>query len=323
VQNALLQTHRYPDATAFKLKTALAAFHKKDLSEFTIGNGSNEIIELMIHTYAKPGDKLVTSQGAFIAYRVSGQAHGLEIVQTPMLPGYRFDLSAMAREVCSDDRVKLVFIANPNNPTGTYNTGDELRGFLKEVTKKRGDSVLIGLDDAYAEYVTAADLPNAFEILSEFTANVVVLRTFSKIYGLAGFRVGYGVARPEIIQYLNKVKMPFNVSSLGLIAAEAGLSDTGFVKKSQAVNVDGMGFVTRELSRLGIPFAPSQGNFLMLDARHGFEMSGGQVFEACLKEGIILRPLGGFGLEDHVRMSIGTMEECRRAIAAFSKIKAP
>jgi histidinol-phosphate aminotransferase len=216
--------------------------------------------------------------------------------------------------------VKLVALPNPNNPTGTYVTETALVEFLGEVEKIREGSVHVILDYAYWEYVTAKDLPDPVPLYQRFS-NVSVLKTFSKIYGLGGLRVGYGVIRPELAKMVQKVRMPFNVSSLGLIGAEAALKDKVFIRKSIRLNNTGMKKMMAAYRKLEIPFLPSQGNFLLINTRQGLGLSGPEVFEACLRMGVILRPVANYGMPDWVRVTIGTEAQNRIAIASVSKLK--
>lgn len=326
-RKALKDQHRYPDAGAFRLRQALSkSLSSKKVKvapdELIIGNGSNEVIDLLIRTYAKAGDAIATSHGAFVAYRICAQAHGVATIETPMGEDLKFDLVKLAEEVKNDSRVKLVFIANPNNPTGTHNTEAELRAFLKAVSEAsqiQSRGVLVVLDYAYWEYVTAKDLPDALPLWQEFK-NVVVLRTFSKVYGLAGFRIGYGIARREILGFCERIRMPFNLSAPALAAAEAALGDKAYLKRAIAVNARGLKFWQKELKRLGIPFWPSQGNFLLADVRKGLGMSGKEVFEACLRQGVIFRPIANYGIEGALRISIGTEAENRFAVKGLEKV---
>jgi histidinol-phosphate aminotransferase len=311
-RKALIETHRYPDASAYRLKTALSKELKVAPQSICIGNGSNEIIDFLVRTYCIAGDAIVTSQGAFVAYKICAQIHGVRTLEAPLAKDLRFDLGAMLKLTLNEKRTRMVFIANPNNPTGTYVTTSELRGFLKALSPQ----IIVALDYAYWEYVTAKDLPDPMELLREFP-NVIVMRTFSKIHGLAGFRVGYGVGAPEIIANLEKVRMPFNVNSLGLVAAEAALKDTGFVKKAREVNRKGMKFWEAALEEMEIPFWKSQGNFLLADVQTGLGLSGKEVFDRCLKRGVIFRPVTNYGLGGSLRISIGTEEENQIAVRAI------
>jgi histidinol-phosphate aminotransferase len=318
------EQHRYPDAAAWSLRQALSKHLstgslKISPDELLLGNGSNEVIDLLIRAYLKPGEAIATSRAAFVAYRICAQAHGVETLEAALTPDLRFDLNELARVVKGDPRVRMVFIANPNNPTGTYNTEAELRSFLDQVSQIQGRPVIVVLDYAYWEYVTARDLPDALKLQKEF-ANVVVLRTFSKIYGLAGFRVGYGVGSRELFSYCERIRMPFNLSAPALAAAEAALLDRAHVRQAAQANRKGMQFWQKTLKRLGIPFWPSQGNFLLVDVQKGLKMSGPEVFQACLREGVIFRPVANYGLEGALRISIGTDAENRFAARVLEKL---
>jgi len=314
---ALSDVHRYPDASAWKLKQTLSKHLATSVDSLIAGNGSNEVIDFLIRTYCVPGDAIVTSKAAFIAYRICAQIHGVGTLEAPLDERLRFDLPALTGLVREYDRAKIVFVANPNNPTGTYVTEAELRSFLDDVIKIRGGSVLVALDYAYWEYVTAKDLPDPMKLLRDYP-NVVVMRTFSKVYGLSGLRVGYGVANPDIIQSLEKVRQPFNMNSLGLAAAEAAVGDKAFVEKSRKNNREGMKFWEDNLKAMGIPSWPSQGNFLLADVSKGLGKRGGDVYLSCLKRGVIFRPVANYGMIHALRISIGTPEENRIALAALS-----
>jgi histidinol-phosphate aminotransferase len=237
-----------------------------------------------------------------------------------MTQDFRFDLKAMLEVIRNTPRVKVVAIPNPNNPTGTYVTEAELTDFLSEVEKVREGSVHVILDYAYWEYVTAKDLPDPIPLYRRFS-NVSVLKTFSKIYGLGGLRVGYGVIRPDLAKMVQKVRMPFNVSSLGLIGAEAALKDREFIRKSIRLNREGMKKMKSAYQKLAIPFLPSQGNFFLINTRQGLGMSGPEVFEACLRMGVILRPVANYGMPDWVRVTIGTEAQNNLAVRAFQRLK--
>ncbi len=320
LKKALKDANRYPDATGFKLKQALSKMLKVSPGELTLGNGSNDVIDTSVRTFCVPGDAVVTSQAAFLAYKLSAQIHGARVIQTPMTADLRFDLAAMLRAIREDQGVRLVFIANPNNPTGSYVTRDELRAFLREVALVRGGSVVVGLDYAYWEYVTAKDLPDPLELYREFP-NVIVYRTFSKVYGLSGLRVGYALANSEIITSMEKVRQPFNLNSLALTAAEAALSDKAFVSRSRKTNSDGLKFWKKELKKLGIPYWESQGNFLLIDAKRGLGMEAAEVYQESLRRGVILRPVANYGLRDALRISMGTPSENQTAIRVLKALK--
>ena len=321
LQKARHELHRYPDGAAFHLKAALSRHEKVSPAELIIGNGSNEIIDMLVRTFCQAGDAIATSHGAFIAYKICAQIHGVETIETAMGQDLRFDLDALLDATRKNARIKLIFIANPNNPTGTYVPAEELRAFVREVSRIRGGSVLVALDSAYNEYITARDMADSMELQREFPENVVALKTFSKVYGLAGLRVGYGIGAQAIISQLEKVRMPFNLNSLALVAAEAALGDTVFIRKSVKLNQQGMKFWEKGLEKLGVPFWASQGNFILANVALGLGKPGGEVYQACLRQGVIFRPVANYGLLHALRISIGTMEENRFALKALEKVK--
>ena len=316
IRGGLADLHRYPDASAHHLKAALAKHLHKTPAEIIVGNGSNEIIDMLIRTYCVAGDSIVTSKAAFIAYRICAQIHGVGTIEAHLDENLRSDLSEMAQFARDYTQVRMIFVANPNNPTGTYNTTAELKSFLKDVAKIRNGSVMVVLDYAYWEYVTAKDLPDPMKLLKEFP-NVVVLRTFSKVYGLAGLRAGYGVARPEIIATVEKIRQPFNMNAMALMAATAALGDKAFVEKSVKVNNIGMKFWEKSLDGMAIPYWKSQGNFLLIDVSRGLGKRGGDVYLSCLKRGVIFRPVANYGLMHALRISVGTQEENKIAVKAL------
>ncbi|MDA0999967.1 MAG: histidinol-phosphate transaminase [bacterium] len=308
IGRAIPDLHRYPDGGGFYLKEELAAHHGLSPEHFILGNGTNEVLEILAHAFFDPGDSVVFSEGAFIVYRIVSQLSGCDIRVAPMRE-FTHDLEQMAERV-SDD-TKAVFIANPNNPTGTAVGERALRAFLERVP----ETTLVVVDEAYFQYATREDYPDATQLFREFP-NVVAMRTFSKVYGLAGLRVGYGAGHPDVISKMERVREPFNVNSLALAAAEAALSDTEHVEKTVRANTEGREFFVRELAALGLPFVPTQGNFLMVEVGDGAEGT----YEALLREGIIARPVAGYGFPRHLRISIGTAGENQRAIDALVKI---
>jgi histidinol-phosphate aminotransferase len=321
IMKAMKELQLYPDASGFHLRHALAKLEKVSYEEIVLGNGSNEVIELLLRTFCVPGDQMVASDGVFAAYPISARIQGVDTLFTRMTQDYRFDLPAMLDLVKKNERVKLVAIPNPNNPTGTYVTDQELVHFLREVEKVRGGSVHVILDYAYWEYVTAKDLPDPIQLYKQFT-HLSVLKTFSKIYGLGGLRVGYGVMRPELAKYVQKVRMPFNVSNLALEGARAAITDKMFVKKSLAANRVGMKFMKKVFDDLKIPYLPSQGNFLLINTRLGLGRDGMDVFQECLKLGVIFRPVVNYGMPDWLRVTIGTPVQNQTAAKVFKKLKA-
>lgn len=319
LRRGLKELHRYPDASGYKLKAAISLKERVKLDEIVLGNGSNEIIESLVRVFCLPGDAIVASKTAFIAYRISAQIHGVRTLEPETRADLRFDLDAILAAVKNDDKCRLVFLPNCNNPTGSYINDRELRAFLQEVQKVRGGSVLVVLDSAYAEYVTASDLPDPIKIWRDYPNTVVVLKTFSKVYGLAALRVGYGIAAPEVISILDKIRMPFHLNSLGLLAAESALEDRGFVAQAVRLNTAQMKYWEKQLKTHNIPFWPSQGNFILVNARKGFGLSGPELYENCLRRGVILRPVANYGLPDCIRISIGSAEENRRAFQVLKE----
>lgn len=334
-KNILKYGHLYPDAGAVNLKAALAKFYGFKTNEICVGNGSNEIIEFLIRTFCVPGNQILTSQYAFIAYKISAQAHGVHTIETPMQKDLKFDLSAMLEEIKRQHSlgkpVRIVFIANPNNPTGTLLSRSKLNWFLKEVQMLRSSAgltqgyPLVVLDSAYDEYLPAPktsaeriEYPDWKETVRDFE-NVVVLKTFSKAYGLAGLRAGFAIAAPEIISRIERVRMPFNLNSVAMVAAEAALTDQTFVKKAVQLNRQGLKQWTDWLDSHEIPFWPSSGNFILLDTQMRFQKSGVETFEALLRLGVIVRPVANYGLINSIRVSVGTATENAFAMKCFEK----
>ncbi len=317
IQSHLKTLHRYPDGAGFRLKNALSKSHKVSPESFIFGNGSNEVVELIIRTYCVPGDAIVTSQAAFIAYKISAQIHGVKTLEARLDSQLKFDVKEIVELVKKNEKARVVFIANPNNPTGTYLKSDELKSLLKALASIRNGSTLVVLDYAYWEYVTASDLPDPLELLKDYP-QCIILRTFSKVYGLAGLRIGYGISKSEVISQMEKVRQPFNINSLALVAAEAALSDTTFVKKARQVNQRGIQFWEKQLMKMSVPFWKSQGNFILADVQAGFGQSGIEIYQACLKKGVIFRPIANYGLPQALRISIGTPDENERAAEILS-----
>lgn len=307
VAKALPNIHRYPDGGGFYLKRALSDFHDLAPENFILGNGTNEVIEILAHAFFDEGDFVVISESAFIVYQIVSQLSKCSVRTAPMRD-YTHDLDAMAERVC--EKTKAVFIANPNNPTGTGVGQKALRRFVEKVP----ESTLVVIDEAYFQFAHREDFPDAVSMSKEFS-NIVALRTFSKVYGLAGLRVGYGVAYPEVAEVMNRVREPFNVNSLALVAAEAALGDEEHVSRSVRINSEGREYFVRELAALGVPFVPTQGNFLMVEVG-----DGQKVYENLLREGVIVRPVSAYGFPEHVRISIGVPEENRRTIEALAKV---
>ena len=309
IENEIANIHFYPDVNHFYLRQKLAARLGVTAQELIIGNGSEEVVSLLIRSYCSPGDNTVGCGAAFLAYRVCSQVHGVEDRE----PALNRDMNLELEELLSlvDAKTRIVFLPNPNNPTGTYLNRVTMRKLLQRLQER---SVLVMLDYAYWEYVRTKDLPSPEELYAEFP-NVLVTRTFSKIYGLAGLRVGYGMAHPDILETMRKVKMPFNVTTLGLAAALAALEDEAHVKRSYDLNVEGIEYLEKEFQRMGLDFWPSQANFLLVR----MPVDAKQVYDKMLTEGVILRPVANYRLPEFLRVSVGTMSQNKRMIASLEK----
>lgn len=297
---------RYPDGSGFALKRKLASRLGVESAQLTLGNGSNDVLEIITRSFVQPGEGVVISEHAFAVYELAARSVNAAIKIVPA-KAFGHDLVGMASAINSDTR--LVFIANPNNPTGTYLSRGEIVDFLAALP----DHVLAVLDEAYFEYVAAPEYPNGLTLLADFPG-LIVTRTFSKAYGIAGLRVGYSVASVEITEVLNRVRQPFNVNSLALAGAQAALGDHEFVAQSVLENKDGLGFLTRELSHLGLEVIPSQANFVCV--RVGPAAS--KIYEAMLRQGVIVRPVANYGLPEHLRITVGLPPENERALEALA-----
>ncbi len=316
IQEMLPKLHLYPDGGGFYLKAALCDRLGVGPDELILGNGSNELIELLIRTFLNPGDNVVTSAATFIAYRLASQACDRELREAPLTEGYGYDLEAMAELV--DSNTRLIFIANPNNPTGTLVGADAVDRFIAQVDAKCGDEPpILVLDEAYLEYVDAPDAPDAMALYRS-RPRVVLMRTFSKAYGLAGFRCGYAVATPDLVNYMNRVRAPFNVNSLALVGAEAALGDTEFIERAVALNREEKSRLMEAFDARGLAYVPSQTNFLLVD----FGRPAGEVFQELMALGVIVRPMAGYGLLTHQRITIGTHEENGKLLAAIDTLLA-
>lgn len=316
ISSALGDLALYPDGAAFELKKALAQRLAVDPAQITVGNGSNELLSLVSETFLTPSTEAIYSQYAFLVYALSVQATGAAARIAPANAAehaqpFGHDLSAMRRLVTPATR--LVFIANPNNPTGTWLGAGELRAFIGSLPPH----VLILLDEAYGEYVEGADWPDTLRWLEEFP-NLIVTRTFSKMYALAGLRVGYAVSHPRVAELLNRVRQPFNVNSLAQIAARAALDDSAHVARSRALNTQGLVQLRDGLRALGWRVSPSAGNFVLAD-------TGGAAlpwYEKLLRAGVIVRPVANYGLPDHLRITVGLPEQNERLLSALRSLMA-
>ena len=303
----------YPDGGGFQLKQALARKHGCAPECITLGNGSNDVLVMIAEAFLTPDAEAVYSQYGFAVYPIAVQATGATARVAPALPeshamAMGHDLDGMARLVT--ERTRVVFVANPNNPTGTWVEASALKAFIASISA----TTLVVLDEAYIEYVADASFPDSSRWLKEFP-NLVVTRTFSKAFGLAGLRVGYALSSPAIADLLNRVRQAFNVNSIALAAATAALDDRDHLQKSVVVNRDGMGQVEAGLDALGLRRYPSRGNFILVDCGR----PAGPVYESMLRQGVIVRPVGNYQLPNHLRITIGTPGQNRRMLEALRR----
>ncbi|MBI2296682.1 MAG: histidinol-phosphate transaminase [Betaproteobacteria bacterium] len=306
IQSVLADLARYPDGNGFELKQALARRYGVEQERIVLGNGSNDVLELSARAFLTPGLEAIYSRHAFAVYPLVVQAIGAKGIEVPA-KNFGHDLAAMRRAITPDTRV--VFIANPNNPTGTMVRAAELEAFLSGLPK----GIVVVLDEAYNEYLPDELKADSFGWLRRFP-NLIVTRTFSKVYGLAGLRVGCAFADPGVADLMNRVRQPFNVNSLSLAAAAAALGDHEFVRRSFELNRSGMKQITDGLEKLGIEFIPSFGNFV------SFRVGAAEaVFQRLLKMGVIVRPIASYGMPQHLRVTIGLESENARFLGALKQ----
>ncbi|HEV8436957.1 MAG TPA: histidinol-phosphate transaminase [Methylomirabilota bacterium] len=307
---ALAHLNRYPDGSGFYLRQALARRHGLTTDHIILGNGSNDLIELVVRAFLRAGEEAVIPHPSFVVYPMIVQAvGGIRVVVT--LRDQRLDLEAMARAITP--MTKVVFIANPNNPTATIVTTDEVEQFMARVP----DKVIVVFDEAYVEFAQGPDFPNSLAYMQQ-GRKVVTLRTFSKAASLAGLRVGYAVADPDCVSLLNRIRQPFNVNSLAQVAALSALHDESHILECLRMIEAGRHFLYDEFAAMGLKYTPSRANFILVDVGR----SATDVFNWLLKEGVIVRPMTSFGMESCLRVTVGTPEENRRFVKALKKVLA-
>jgi len=312
LQNELAELSRYPDGNGFTLKTALANMHSVAVEQITLGNGSNDILEILTRAFVTPEHEVVFSQHAFAVYPIVTQAVGAKAVVIPA-KNWGHDLDAMQKAIT--DKTRVIFIANPNNPTGTWLEKQELADFLQAVP----ETVLVVLDEAYFEFAysdaLAKNYPNGIEWLHQYS-NLIVTRTFSKAYGLAGLRVGYSVSHAQVADALNRVRQPFNVNSLALKAAEVALNDTEHLEAGIKLNTQGMSQLITTFEDRHLNYIPSVANFICVEIGE----NAMKVYDDLLYEGIIVRPVANYEMPHFLRITIGTEKENERFILALKKV---
>jgi len=305
MRTALENAHLYPDGGGFYLCKAIAAKLSVSPENVILGNGSNEVIEFLGHAFLNPGDDVITCQYAFIVYKLLATAFGVRTIETPS-PDYQQDLDATLDSITS--KTRIIFIANPNNPTGTLISQRAIDSFMSRVP----DSMIVVFDEAYFEFLD--DPPETLRFIRD-GRNVIVLRTFSKIHGLAGLRIGYAIAPCEMTEVLHKTRQPFNVNSIAQAAAIAALDDEAHLRETKRVIDEGRSYLQEQFAEMQIPFVPAAANFVMVNVGDGCA-----VFQKLLQRKIIVRPLKGYGLSEWVRISVGTMEENKKLIGTLSEV---
>ncbi len=300
----------YPEAMSSDLRVGLARFHHVEPESIIVGNGSDEIIRLLCEAFLDPEDEVVVSNHGFIRFKQQAAMMGARVIETPMTD-WTHDLELMAK--AASLRTKFIFVANPNNPTGTYNTQEEITALLAAVPK----TALVILDEAYVHYAESlSDYPKSLPGLVRAHPNLVLIRTFSKAYGLAGLRVGYGVADPEVVSWLDRIRMPFNVNLPAQCACLEALKDSAFLKRTVAVNDSQRVIVARLLGEMGFGVGDSATNFIFARS----PLPGRDLFKALLRQGVIIRSLDEYGLPNHVRVSIGTAAQNKTLFAALRQV---
>lgn len=298
----------YPDGSGYYLRKKIAEKFNWDINGVILGNGSVDIIELAVRTFCEKGDEVLIPASSFIMCKLVAMSVGTKLIEIP-LKNYSYDVDGIVNAINKD--TKIVYIDNPSNPLGTYIPKEG----WKKIIETLHSNVLFIADQAYFEYIDKDDYPNAFDDLKN-GANVLVLRTFSKIYGLAGLRIGYGLSKEEVIGYMNRVRSPFNTNSLAQIGAIAALDDVEFVEKSKKLNQEELQFLTEELKKRGLYVVPSVTNFVLVD----FKKDSIEIYNKLLKEGVIVRPIKNYNLPTCLRISIGKREENLKLIKALDKI---
>ncbi|MBM7556480.1 histidinol-phosphate transaminase [Halanaerobacter jeridensis] len=308
MKKAAEDVHIYPDGNVYRLRKKLSEKLGVAENELTFGNGSDEIVIMLGQAFMNPDDEIIMAETTFSEYRFSANIMGGNIVQVP-LKDYTHDLDAMLEAVT--EQTKMIFVCNPNNPTGTMVGQEEVEEFLEEVP----DDVLVIFDEAYSEYATSDDYPETIDYLDDYD-NLIILRTFSKIHGLAGLRIGYGIADEEIISYIDRVRQPFNIGALAQKAAIASLEDEEHVQQSLEYNQQGKKYLYQQFEELGLDYVPTQTNFILVD----IEQDNNQVFQEMLERGVIIRSMDSYGYDTKIRVTIGLPDENKRFIKELKEV---
>ena len=309
IKKNLFLVNRYPDSQGFYLKRDIARYFNIEPMNIILGNGSDELIDIIIKTFVENDENIITADITFLEYKILSQVQGRSILTVP-LKYFKYDLLSIKKRI--DKKTKVIFISNPNNPTGTYLTKYEVEEFLKDLP----EDILVVLDEAYDTFIDVNDFPDSLNYIRNKKKNVVVLKTFSKAYGLAGLRIGYAIARSDIISYMELARQPFNVNTIAQKAAIAALGDKKFLNKTKKVVLEGKNYIYDNLNRLGFSYVPSTANFILIDVgRDGFE-----IFKSMLKHGVIVRDMKQYGLKNFIRVTVGTKKENEKFINILEKI---
>lgn len=306
-QQMMQNAHFYPDGGCFELKYALTKYLSVKFDQVTVGNGSENILELIIKAYLDKGDTAVISQYAFLTIPILIQSYGVT-ANVVAANQWGHDIPNMIKAI--DDKTRVLFLVNPNNPTGTYTNEKDFLTLMESVPPH----VLVVVDEAYSEYITAPDYPDTLNYLDHYP-NLIITRTFSKAYGLAALRLGYAISSPDIADILNRARLPFNVNSIAAKAACAALNDQEHVQKSVSLNRTGMRQLTEELKQMKLECIPSIGNFVTIDVN-----DGATIYQKLLLEGVIVRPLKAYGMQRHIRVTVGTVEQNERFLLTMHKV---
>ncbi len=308
MKEAIKRVHIYPDGNVYNLRQKLSQKLKIKGEQLIFGNGSDELLVLLAETFIKEGDQVILAETTFSEYEFASKIMGAELIKVP-LKDYTHNLKDMAAVLTA--KTKMIFVCNPNNPTGTIVKQKEVEEFLEVIP----EDVIVVFDEAYFEYVSSESYPNTIDYLDRYP-NIIILRTFSKIYSLGGLRIGYGIANSELISYVERVRQPFNINSIAQVAAEASLEDQGHVEKSLEYNQQGKEYLYREFSRLNLDFVETETNFIFIDTPKDNQ----EVFEEMLKKGLIIRSLASYGYSNKLRITIGLPEENKKLVKALTEV---
>lgn len=307
IKEALGKINRYPEGSCFYLRQALSRKLKLAPERFIFGNGSDELIDIIIKTFVEEDENIITADITFLEYQILAQVLGRRLIKVP-LSNFSYDLKAIVKKI--NQKTKVIFIANPNNPTGTYVNKGQLNEFLNQVPRR----VIVVLDEAYDIFIDVADFPRSLQYLKR--DNLIILKTFSKAYGLAGLRIGYAVGCRQLISYMERARQPFNVNILAQVGAAAALGDKVFIKQTRKTILQGKDYLYRQLDKLGLRFVPSVANFILIDMGR----NGQRLHKQMLKLGVIVRDMQQYGLDNFIRVTIGTRKENQRFIKVLRRV---